>query len=123
MIINDSIFCNENLNLGYLQSWTKYLQTLLRFNTISELHFYHENMSRLTNFQTTLAAQKCPYPELFWSAFFQHFPTFGLNTERYGVFSGEYKFGTKSCPNCSRAVFMKRFQFFRVSVYFRRSKN
>ena len=58
MIINDSIFCNENLNLGYLQSWTKYLQTLLRFNTISELHFYHENMSRLTNFQTTLAAQK-----------------------------------------------------------------
>ena len=25
--------------------------------------------------------KKCPYLELFWSAFFLHFPTFGLNTE------------------------------------------
>ena len=24
-----------------------------------------------------------PYLELFWSAFFPHFPAFGLNTERY----------------------------------------
>ena len=23
--------------------------------------------------------KKCPYSELFWSAFFSHFPTFGLN--------------------------------------------
>ena len=27
----------------------------------------------------------CPYLELFWSAFFPHFPAFGLKTERYGV--------------------------------------
>ena len=27
------------------------------------------------------------YLELFWSAFFPHFPAFGLNTERYGAFS------------------------------------
>ena len=27
--------------------------------------------------------KKCPYTELFWSAFFPHFPTFGLNVERY----------------------------------------
>ena len=26
---------------------------------------------------------KCPYSELFWSAFFPHFPAFVLNTERY----------------------------------------
>ena len=25
----------------------------------------------------------CPYSELFWSAFFPHFPEFGRNTERY----------------------------------------
>ena len=31
--------------------------------------------------------KKCPCSELFWSAFFPHFPAFGLNTERYGVFS------------------------------------
>ena len=29
--------------------------------------------------------KKSPYSELFWSAFFPHFPAFGLNTERYGV--------------------------------------
>ena len=26
--------------------------------------------------------KKCPYSELFWSAFFPHFPAFGLNTKR-----------------------------------------
>ena len=29
--------------------------------------------------------KKSPYLQLFWSASFQHFPTFGLNTERYYV--------------------------------------
>ena len=29
--------------------------------------------------------KKCPYSELFWSAFFPHFPAFGLNTGRYSV--------------------------------------
>ena len=29
--------------------------------------------------------KKCPYSELFCSAFFPNFPAFGLNTERYGV--------------------------------------
>ena len=29
--------------------------------------------------------EKSPFSELFWSAFLPHFPTFGLNTERYGV--------------------------------------
>ena len=29
--------------------------------------------------------KECPYLELFWSTFFLHFPTFGLNTERYYV--------------------------------------
>ena len=31
--------------------------------------------------------KKCPYSELFWSAFFSHFPAFGLNLDRYSVFS------------------------------------
>ena len=29
--------------------------------------------------------EKCAYSELFWSPFFLHFPTFGLNTDRYSV--------------------------------------
>ena len=31
--------------------------------------------------------KKCPYSEFFWSAFFQHFPTFGLNTLYLSLFS------------------------------------
>ena len=31
--------------------------------------------------------KKCPYSELFWSAFFPNFPAFGLNTERYRVYT------------------------------------
>ena len=29
--------------------------------------------------------KKCPYSELFWSAFLSHFAAFGVNTERYSV--------------------------------------
>ena len=29
--------------------------------------------------------KKCSYSELFWSAFFLHFPVFGLNTKRYSI--------------------------------------
>ena len=36
-------------------------------------------------FQRTQHCKKCPYSELFWSAFFPHFPAFRLNTERYCV--------------------------------------
>ena len=28
--------------------------------------------------------KKCPCSELFWSAFFPHFPAFGVNTRKYG---------------------------------------
>ena len=30
-------------------------------------------------------SKKCPYSELFWSAFFPHFLALGLNTKRYGA--------------------------------------
>ena len=36
--------------------------------------------------------KKCPSPELFWSAYFSHFPAFRLNTERYVVM----QFGSSS---------------------------
>ena len=44
--------------------------------------------------------KKCPYLELFWSAFFPHFHAFGLNTERYGVslrIQSEYKKIREEC--------------------------
>ena len=36
-------------------------------------------------FGTKTLRKKSPYSELFWSAFFPHFPAFGLDTERYGL--------------------------------------
>ena len=40
------------------------------------------------NVFSTPLRKKCTYSELFWSAFFTHFPAFELNTERYGeIFS------------------------------------
>ena len=41
--------------------------------------------------------KKCPYLELFWSAFFPHFPAFGLNTERYEVAPYSSEYGHFSC--------------------------
>ena len=35
--------------------------------------------------------KKSPYSELFWSAFFSHFPAFGLNTERCSPYSVRMK--------------------------------
>ena len=42
----------------------------------------HAYETAVTNNQLNLLRKKCPYFELFWSAFFPHFPAFGLNTEK-----------------------------------------
>ena len=47
----------------------------------------HSNQVNKHLTQTFTLGKKCPYSESFWSAFFPHFPAFGLNTERCGVFS------------------------------------
>ena len=44
------------------------------------------NLVKWFDLQLTLH-KKCPCSDLFWSTFFPHFPVFGLNMERYGVFS------------------------------------
>ena len=49
-------------------------------NTIS----CYSNLHTVLNYLAALRI-KCPYSELFWSAFVLHFPAFGLNTERYSV--------------------------------------
>ena len=46
-------------------------------------------VSFLIKLQTTFFVSLCkksPYSVLFWSTFFPHFPTFGLNTDIYSVF-------------------------------------
>ena len=53
--------------------------------------------------------KKSPYSELFWSSFFPHFPTFGLNTERYSVRMRENagKMRTRITPNTENFCAMK----------------
>ena len=47
-------------------------------------------------------SKKCPYSELFWSAFFSDFPAFGLNTEYLSGFSPNAgKHGKKADQNNS----------------------
>ena len=42
--------------------------------------FHHSQFSKSETLR-----KKCPYSELFWSAFFPHLPAFGLNTQRQCV--------------------------------------
>ena len=46
-------------------------------NTLWRIFYFIQKMIYCT---TTSLRKKCPYSELFWSAFFPHCPTFGLNT-------------------------------------------
>ena len=39
----------------------------------------------IISFHYLQLGKKCPYSVLFWSAFYPHFPTFGLNKERYSL--------------------------------------
>ena len=44
-----------------------------------------------------LVHKKCPYSELFWSAFFPHFPAFGPNTERYTLYLSVFRRNAGKC--------------------------
>ena len=58
--------------------------------------------------------KKPPYSELFWSTFFPHFPAFGLNTERYSVFSPNAgKRGKNADQNNSQyGLFLRSYELF-----------
>ena len=42
-------------------------------------------IKRITFSHWLSLGKRCPYSELFWSAFFPHFPAFGLNAGRYSI--------------------------------------
>ena len=78
----------------YFQSWTKYIETFSRFNTISLHHKW--NATRLLSSHTYI-----------WY----------ISKSTILHFSVKYKFGTKRPSNCSRVVIMKRLQFFLLKTY------
>ena len=65
---------------SYNNLWTRKFY-IWSFNQVklpwSEWKSFHSKIEALH--------KKCPYPELFWSAFCPHFPATGLNTERYSI--------------------------------------
>ena len=78
---------------------------MIRFNTVLISHFsksyviLSENKQRFYSFIYSFIhsfihncymslRKKCWYSELFWFAFFPHFPAFRLNTERYSWIDG-----------------------------------
>ena len=65
----------------YNNLWTRRKFYIWSFNQVklpwSEWKSFHSKIEALH--------KKCPYPELFWSAFCPHFPATGLNTERYSI--------------------------------------
>ena len=46
--------------------------------------------------------KKCPYSEFLWSAFFPHFPAFGLNTEYLSVFRLNTEYLSVFSPNAGK---------------------
>ena len=68
-----------------------------------------------------LLPKKSLYSELLWSAFFPHFPAFGLNMERYGVsfriWENAGKMRTRITPNTDTfyAVYVSNFIFIQPS--------
>ena len=81
-----------------------------------------KNFSSHQLFDLVTLRKKCPFSELFLSAFFPHFPAFGLNTERYFISSvfrlNAGKCGKKADQNNSEyrhflnsVIFTTDFQF------------
>ena len=58
-----------------------------------------KRLKAISAYNMTLS-KKCPYLELFWPAFFLHFPAFRLNTKYLSVFSpNARKYGKNANQN------------------------
>ena len=71
----------------------KFCEFIEKFGLYFFLNFFcnkilYDLLLPRTNFmfaKNQISCKKGPYSELLWSAFFPHFPAFGLNTEKYEV--------------------------------------
>ena len=101
-----------NINLDLMNSLSSWVPKNFNFNFVKLVAYYFKFM------QNWRMRKKCPYSQLFWSAFFIHFPAFGLNTERYSVSPhiqsecGKMlgKCGLKQCPCVEKVQICKTFQ-------------
>ena len=73
------------------------------FKVVDSKRKYHKTLkSQPLDYLCVTLRKKCPYLELFCSAYFPHFPAFGLNTERYVFSPNAGKCGKHSGQNNSK---------------------
>ena len=84
-----TIICNTKIFENDMVAISK-IKTILIFN--KPAYVWMCILCKSTNlwiplwlYQKKSLCKKCPCSELFWFAFFPHFPAFGLNTERFFV--------------------------------------
>ena len=88
---NESHISNKKISI----TMANFIVIIRKFFAINFTKF-HICMNVLLTFEWFVAlSEKCPYSELFWSAFFPHFPAFGLNTERYKVYDVSLRIQSK----------------------------
>ena len=84
--------------------------------------FEHHKINSLLRVFHTLR-KKFPYSELFWSAFFPHFPAFGLNTETYEVSLRIQSECGKIRGKMRTRITLNTDTFYAVTVFFQRILN
>ena len=78
-----TVFLFLSLRNQHQKEFTEHFSMILSDNLTI---FHKKAINPLWKVKNPLKAalrKKCPYSELFWSAFSLHFTAFGLNTERY----------------------------------------
>ena len=80
----------------HLLKYTKCFAEIHQIFSVMQIHEILFINEKNVSWRKQSLRKKCPYSELFWSAFFPHFPTFGLNTERYEVCAHTCKSKTMS---------------------------
>ena len=68
--------------------------------------------------ELSVLRKKCPYSELFWSAFVPHFPAFGLNTESYSIQSECRKMRNRKTSNTDTFYAVLFTMFHLITNYF-----
>ena len=114
--------CNSSKNFAHYWffKWTRFAWNSL-FSSLTSAKYLLRYFSK-TFWRITLH-KKCPYSELFWSAFFAHFSAFGRNTEKYSVsLRIQFECGKNVDPNNSeyghflRSVIYKKKCHYMIAV-------
>ena len=83
-IILTHLFCSDDIIFASPLEILRLLRTMFFTTLLYQIKMCILASRKWCNSSYLALCKKFPCSELFWSAFFQHFPALGLNTERYG---------------------------------------